>query len=103
MHSDGHLSVRARAALKRDPTSRNIADMMQLRELVQRLSCFKRYSHVPPESLARILHYEHVTSGQIIVRQGAYTSDSANIRSYVTTFCRKASIHGMRSGSSANL
>lgn len=70
MHSDGHLSARARTALKRDPALRNIADMMQLRELVQRLSCFKRYAHVPPESMARILHYEHVVSGQVIVRQG---------------------------------
>lgn len=70
LHRDGHLSIRARAALKRAPSERTATDMLQLREVVQRLSCFDRFAHLAPESLARILHYERVAAGQLVLRQG---------------------------------
>jgi len=68
--SYGGLTSRARRILLKHPIERSDAELQLLREVVERLKCFKKYHRKVKQEIARVIYYETFEDGRTIIQQG---------------------------------
>ncbi|CAH1791879.1 unnamed protein product [Owenia fusiformis] len=68
--SYGGISVRAKRILAKNALERSEGDLLHLRDVIDRLKCFEKYSRKIKHELARVIEYESFQEGRIILQQG---------------------------------
>ena len=92
--SYGGLSDRARAVLRKLPIDRTDEDVMLLLDIIDRLSCFKKYPRSTKTALARVMEYERYDYGRILIKEGHDANELYFIvRGGVSIFSSQAGQH----------
>ncbi len=66
----GRLSNRAKHLFTKDPDVRTSKDIVEIYRVVEKLSCFSKYSRAVKQGLAKFVYYSTFPPGRVVVQQG---------------------------------